>query len=321
MPGMRPAPASGDGSINSPSRRSSWPQPCPPGRRLAVVAPAAAVAPELLSPGVEWLRGAGYSVSLGPHVHGRHRYLAGTDAQRGQDLNDAIADDSVDGIIAARGGYGTMRILDAVDWDRWSQRRLPLVGFSDLTALQLALFRECGLVSYSGFAPAADVKAAQMPSKLTTSSFLNLLGQRQVGEVAGASICRDGEGRGVVLGGCLSLVVALLGTRWLPDLRGTILVLEDVGEDPYRIDRMLTQLRLAGVWEAVAGVVFGNFHNCPDPHGYFPELFAEVAGAVRGPVVYGAPYGHQADRVVLPIGADGTLCARDGAWRLTFSEP
>ena len=274
-----------------------------------------------MDPGIDWLASRGLRPRLGANAFERYRYLAGDDEARVSDFNAALASPGVGAIIAARGGYGTMRLLPRIDWDMWDSHPKPLVGFSDLTALQLALFTRCGLVSYSGFAPAADVSEKTKPPQMVSGSLLDLLVERRPTPLSGSGCTRSGHTRGTVLGGCLSLVACLLGTPWMPSLDGCILLLEDVGEDPYRIDRMLTQLGLASVWRQVSGVVFGQFHNCPDPHGYLEALYEEVAAQVDGPVVWGAPYGHQRERIVVPIGATAKLEARAGEWLLAFESP
>jgi len=200
---------------------------------------------------VRYLERLGYRIQLGRHVTERHGYLAGTDAQRAADLNAMLGDPQVRAVFALRGGYGTPRLLPWVDYRAVRRQPKILVGYSDLTALQLALFRRTGLVTFSGPMLGADLRPSLDP--YTEEHFWRLLTSRRT---AGALsnprnrpliVRRPGRAEGRLLGGNLSLLVSSLGTSFSPDYRDALLVLEDVDEHLHRLDRMFTQLRNAGV--------------------------------------------------------------------------
>src|SRR5262245_38730233 len=230
------------------------PRPLMPGDRVAVVAPAGPLDRESLDAGLRILAGR-YGVAWDPSLLSRARYLAGDDGRRGDELAAALADPSVDGVVAARGGYGSMRILSRV-WPSVnggppiSGSAKALVGFSDITALHAAL-QAARRVSIHG--PVVTQLGTQ-PSNVVARLFQILEdGTGPPAPLAGTPVV-GGIAEGPLLGGNLSIVTRLLGTPWLPNLTGAVLLLEDVGERPYRIDRMWTHLRLAGVLDRVVGL-------------------------------------------------------------------
>lgn len=292
-----------------------------PGDRVAVVAPAGPIDRESLDAGLRIL-GARYDVKWDASLLSRARYLAGDDARRGGELAAALADPGIRGIVAARGGYGSMRILSRV-WP--SANGCPpaighaklLVGFSDITALHAAL-QAGGCVSVHG--PVVTQLATQ-PSTVVERFFAILeQGTLLPAPVAGTPIV-GGVAEGPLLGGNLSIVTRLLGTPWLPDLTGAVLLLEDVGEKPYRIDRMWTHLGLAGVFERVAGLALGDFTDCEDPDGDFTlrDVVWNLAGETGLPCVGDLPVGHGAVNVPVALGARVRLDS--GAGVLAFLEP
>ncbi len=283
------------------------------GDTIGVVSPSGSISREKLNPGLNYLKSQGYSVRLGDSVFAEDRYLAGTDYNRAHDLNVLFADSSVNAIFAARGGYGSTRILDKIDYSVIVDNPKILVGFSDTTALQWGVFAETGLVTYTGFTLHPDATDDGVSSRVEDS----LWAQLKLGifdAVNGLRVIKHGSASGPLLAGCLSLVASLVGTRYFPDMAGAILVLEDVNEEPYRIDRMLTQLRLAGVFEVVSGVILGEFCGCTPEnpnHGHLGSIIDELVDWVDGPVLAGIPYGHGPDRVVLPIGAAAELTTEE----------
>jgi muramoyltetrapeptide carboxypeptidase len=275
--------------------------------------------------GVRYLEGMGYRVKLGRHVDAKHGYLAGTDAQRLEDLNGMIRDSTVRAIFAVRGGYGTPRLLPFIDYA--AARRDPkiVVGSSDFTGLQLALWRRAGLVTFSGPMVSTDFGGAVDP--YTEEQFWDLLtatrGRRWLRQPGGERLgmLRGGRVEGRLVGGNLSMVVSNLGTPYHPEYRGVLLVLEEVGEPLYRVDRMLTQLRNARVLERIGGLVFGEFTGCDSGPAGQPaltkrELFKEVSEWFSGPVAEGLAYGHVAAKLTLPIGGRVRLDAGRGRLEL-----
>ena len=252
-----------------PSRPVPLPRPLTPDSRVAVAAPASAAldarAPEA---GIAALRAEGLRVEaaydLGPPLG----YLAGADAARADALNALLRRDDLDAIVCLRGGYGLLRILDRVDYAAARAHPKLVVGYSDVTALHLALYAEAGVPGVSGPMVASDW--AHGLDAETAADFWRVAGGASGYAVRGPGgealrPLRDGEAEGVLLGGNLALTAALLGTPYLPDLTGAVLFLEDVGEPPYRIDGLLARLRLAGVLDKLGGLVFGMFTGADVP--------------------------------------------------------
>jgi len=286
---------------------------------IGLISPASApLPPEKIDKGARYLEGLGYRVKLGKHVAAQHGSFAGTDAQRLADLNAMLNDAQVKAIFAIRGGYGSPRLLPFVDYRAARRQPKIFVGFSDLTALQLALLRRVGLVTFSG--PLPGVEFWRKPDPYTEEHFWRLLtSARRVGPLPnpGRQPLRTrirGRAEGRLLGGNLSLLVSNLGTRFNPDFSGAILVLEDVGESFHRIDRMFAQLRNAGILDQIHGLVLGLFTGCKPgdsagPHLKLAEIFDEVLSWVKAPTVEGFQYGHVARKLTLPIGLRARLDA------------
>jgi muramoyltetrapeptide carboxypeptidase len=282
----------------------------PAGARVALVAPAGPLSgPEELDTSIANARSLGWEPVPGANVLARHGYLGGTDAERLQDLNAALADESVDAIWSARGGYGAMRLLPHVDWAALSRRPRALIGFSDVTALHAAASTRCGLVTYH--APTA--RGALTEFSRTSLARAVIEGSDPCGRAEGARTVRGGHTRGRLVGGNLALLAALAGTPYAPDYDGALLVLEDVGEPAYRIDRMLTQLRLSGALSTIAGLVVGHFTQPAPGHELSPHsldlLVAEAADVAGVPAIVGAPLGHIDDQWTIPLGATARLDA------------
>jgi muramoyltetrapeptide carboxypeptidase len=270
---------------------------------------------------VRYLEGMGYRVKLGRHVEAKHGYLAGTDAERLEDLNTMLGDRQARAIFALRGGYGSPRLLPFVDYAAVRRDPKIVVGSSDLTGLQLALWRRARLLTFSG--PMVEPDFGGVPDSYTEEQFWGLLtssrSRRWLRQPVGRRLTalRSGEVEGRILGGNLSLVVSNLGTPFSPRYEGALLVLEEVGEPWYRVDRMLTQLRNAGVLERAGGVVFGQFTDCRPGGPGRPSLTGkqvveEVTGWMEGPVVEGLQYGHVNSKLTLPLGVRARLDAGRG---------
>ena len=275
-----------------------------PGDTVGVVAPSGPFEPERLAAGLAYLRARGYRVREGASLYARERYLAGSDAARAEDLNGMFADAEVRAVFAARGGYGSARVLASLDYGAVRRDPKLLVGFSDTTALQLGLFARTGLVTYSGVTLCADVTESGMPPATERTLWDALVSGRHP-PVEGLQALKGGAAEGPLIGGCLSLIASLVGTPYLPDPTGALLFMEDVNEEPYRVDRMLNQLRMAGIFDRVAGVLFGQFAGCEPERatdGSVEAVLESLAGAIPCPVFCGLPYGHAPDRRVLPIG-------------------
>jgi len=278
---------------------------------IGVIAPGSPMKEERLQRGLEYLEKRGFRVVLGEHIRDQRGYLAGDDAARAEDFHRMVRDDHVRAIFCARGGYGTPRLLPWIDYDLVRRNPKILVGYSDITALQCALFRETGLVSFSG--PMVAVEMGKGLDPFTEEFFWRMLMSREpLGPVhlpAGQQlkVLRDGVATGRLIPANISILSGLLGTPYLPELREAILFLEEITEEPYRVDRYLTQFRLAGLFEQVRGLVFGQFIDCvpKDPESptlTVEEILQDLAGKVRVPVLASFPYGHGDGKLTLPMG-------------------
>lgn len=298
------------------------PPPLGEGSRVDVVSPAGPVTPELLEPGLKVLRDWNLRVEVTANVYGRHApgYLAGDDRQRLQSVQAALANPETDAVIFSRGGYGTMRLLDRLDLAPLADAPKLLVGFSDLTALHLYAAGRHRLPTLH--APVVKSLRLHEAGDRSMEALRDaLFGRRAEGfEVEGLRCVRSGTASGRVLGGNLTLVVHMLASPYCPDLNGAILLLEDVGEEDYRLDRMLTALRLSRKAARPAAIALGEFSDC---HGAYVEadeldgFVATLAAEFDCPVVAGFPSGHGTDNLAVPMGVQATLEAGESS-RLVF---
>jgi len=282
------------------------------GDTVLLVSPSGPSRPERVERGIDMLASWGLQVRAAPHAFDRTGYLAGPDEDRLADLNLAFRDPEVRGVLCTRGGYGAQRIVDGIDLAAVRADPKVVLGFSDITALQLALWRGARLVTVHGpgaawLAERTGPASAESLRRAIMSDQPAVLTVRPEEETAPV---RMGAGvvTGTLLGGNLSLLAATVGTRDMPDLTGTILLIEDVDEPPYKVDRMLLHLRRSGALAAVAGVAVGQFTNCAD--GWptsIVDVLAEHLGALDVPVVGGLPIGHGKDQLTVALGARATL--------------
>ena len=285
-----------------------------PGDRVAVVAPGGPIDRERLERGADKLRALGLQLVYDDGLFARDGYLGGTDAHRLRQLQTALDDDSLAGGWAARGGYGVTRLLTRLRLRGLRERPKLLCGFSDITGLHAAL-AALGLGSVHG------PNVGQV-SELTEGAFAQLretlFSSLPPPALEGASPVAPGVARGLLLGGNLTLLASLCGTGHLPSFAGAVLLLEDIGERPYRLDRCLTQLRNAGALEGVRGLALGAFVGCEErdtKEGVGP-VFAELAQLLAVPAAIGFPVGHLDDNWAVPLGGEVELDADKG--RLTF---
>ena len=273
-----------------------------PGSRVALIAPAGPLASEEeLEQSIRNAKALGWEPVVGEYANAREGYFAGADDMRLRDFLRALDDQSIDGIWCVRGGYGAMRLLPELDVSHVSFAGKPLVGFSDITALH-ALWQRAGVVSYHGptaRAPLTEFSRDWMVSALQTRDSLHLTSEAM-------QTITGGRATGRLAGGNLALLAALCGTPWQVNLRNAIVIIEDIGEAVYRLDRMLVQLRLAQAFEGCAGIIFGQFTNCPeqteDGARTILSIIEETAAAVGVPVVANAPFGHIQEQWTLPLG-------------------
>jgi muramoyltetrapeptide carboxypeptidase len=284
------------------------------GDAVAIVAPAGPFDREGLAPGLEVLA-ARYRVVLDEGLLARSRYLAGDDARRQAELAAALADDGARAVFAARGGYGSMRLLPKLRAEGLAPKLV--VGFSDITAVHLAL-QAAGWVSLHG--PVVTQLGSQPPDVVARLHHLLESVDAAAAPLAGETLVA-GVAEGPLVGGNLSVLTRLLGTPYLPALDGAVLLLEDVGERPYRLDRMWTHLGLAGVFDRVRGIALGQFTGCEEPEADYgsAEVLANLAAGTGLPCLAGLPIGHGEVNQPVPLGCRVRLDATAG--RLVFLEP
>ena len=276
------------------------------GDALGIVAPAGPVDRERLQRGMRVLTDWGLEPRLAQHAQDRSGLFAANDADRAADLAAAFADRGQRAVLYARGGYGTTRLLPRLDLAKVRRSGKLLAGYSDITALGLALSRESPFPYL--YAPNVDDLAGQPPVFDAASYRAGLFGQHPGGrqEVGGLTSLRGGKADGIVLGGCLSLIVTLVGTPFEASFDGRVLFLEEVNEEPYRIDRMLTHLATAGRLDGLAGLLVGQLVSCDRGTGVdgptAEDVMASFADRIDGPVLLGLPAGHGPDRQTIPLG-------------------
>ena len=282
---------------------------------ISVIAPASFALPERVERGLEALRALGYRPKLSEHALQRGPlYFAGSVEQRLAGLHAAFADESTSAVMCLRGGYGSNYLLGGLDLELISKHPKPLFAYSDLTGVQLRLLDQLGLPAFHGPMAAADF---HLPDGIHWESFRAALEGRRysVGAAEGLRTLRPGQARGRLYGGCLSILVSLLGTPWEPRTEDTLLFLEDNGAKPYQIDRMLWQLRHASKLEGVRGIVFGEMVDCVSV-GAAPELVEDaILSALEGfegPIAIGLRSGHVSrQNVTLTLGVEAELTVGD----------
>ncbi|MGW7065572.1 S66 peptidase family protein [Streptomyces sp. NPDC054855] len=293
-----------------------------PGARVAVVAPSGPLPEERLQAGLDILRGWDLEPVVAPHVLDRHPrldYLAGTDAGRARDLQDAWCDPSVAAVLCARGGYGALRMVESLDWAAMRAAGPKVfVGYSDITTLHEAFAARLGLATLHGPMVAAMdfLKSDRAQEHLRATLFA----PEQVQVIAsGGTALVPGRARGVTLGGCLCLLASDVGAPGVrTSARGGLLFLEDIGEETYRLDRYLTQLLRAGWLEGVRGIALGSWVDC-ETYDTVRALLLDRLGGLGVPIVEEFGFGHCDGALTVPFGLEGELDAEKGT--LTLETP
>jgi muramoyltetrapeptide carboxypeptidase len=291
------------------------------GDAVAVVAPASNLKADYLARGVAELERLGFRARYEPGILDKARYTAGDDRRRAAELTQAFADPEIKAVWAARGGYGSMRLFDLLDEDLIGRSPKIFIGYSDMTALSLYFYRRFGWVTFHGPMAAKDLAGGEEHYDRETL-IKALTGASPLGEIRSnkTEMLHHGAGgrvTGRLLGGCLSLIIAMMGAPDELDTRGSILFLEDTATRPYVIDRMLQQLKLSGKFDEVRGIVFGEMTDCVQhaDQGYrIQDVLAECTADLNIPVMFGLPSGHSlSGNLTLPLGVTATLDADCGA--------
>jgi muramoyltetrapeptide carboxypeptidase len=280
---------------------------------VGIISPAWIPEPGRLNAGIKYLESRGFNVKKGLNLDKRFGYFSGTDEERIADLHQMYSDPDVDIILCSRGGWGGLRLIENLDYDLIAKNPKPLIGYSDITTLQLAIWKKTAVPSYSG--PMAGV---EMGKGIHPFSERHLWGQlfnnKNNYELnissTSAQIKVNGTASGTLLGGCLSLVCHLLGTPYSPEYEGSVLVLEDVGEQPYKIDRYLAHLKQAGIFDKINALILGEFLDCEDEDEKsftVEDLFDQYFSNVHFPVIQNFPYGHGNVKFSMPVGLTSSL--------------
>ncbi len=303
-------------AASEPSQTLIKPRQLMVGDTVGLISPASVIEREELTTVVEFLTAYGFQVKLGKHVLDQYGYLAGRDADRAADVNAMFADDRVQAILTLRGGWGCNRILPLLDYDLIRRHPKILMGYSDITSLLLAIYARSGVVTFHG------------PVGISTWNWFSLNYVERILLKKEAILLQNlsshrvetitpGKTRGRLLGGNLSVLAALVGSPYLPTWKNTILFVEEVGEEIYRVDRMLTQLKLAGILDQLAGFIFAGCFDCPEEEDHEPTLtLTQVLSALIKPLGIpawqGSMIGHLKNKFTVPLGVEVEIDAEQG---------
>ncbi len=294
------------------------------GDMIGLVAPASPSEASKVEKAIAYLEKQGFKVKPGKSVYGSRGYLAGSDELRACDLNHMFEDDDVDAIFCLRGGYGSQRILDMIDFELISHKPKIFMGFSDITALLNAVYQQCGLITFHGPMGGDFAGGLGKPTKAAMKKALEC--DEPIGELLNPDIpevLSEGVAKGRLVGGNLSIVAASMGTSYEIDTKNNILLLEDVFEEPYSIDRMLNHLRLAGKLEDAAGIVLGNWGDVqpeePEKSLSLEEVLEDAFRDIGKPVLTGYKIGHCKPNLTVPIGAMAELDTAGRSFRILES--
>ena len=277
-----------------------------PGARIGIVAPAGPYDDETFGRGVRVLEKMGFEVFVPPQLLEAKGYLAGSDRRRAQFVNELFADKSIDAVMCARGGYGSIRILPLLDYPTLADNPKVFIGFSDITVLLNVLNNRCGMATFHGpvvtsLADSSDESRIALLQAVSSDTGCEV-------KVPGGTAVKGGSGTGAVCGGNLTTLCHLVGTPYVPSFTNKILFLEDRAEAPYRIDRMLVHMKLAGCFENLAGIVLGSFEDCGSMESIL-NIVSEIFAPYPIPILAGFDAGHGKNNITIPVGVEATLDA------------
>lgn len=283
------------------------------GDTIGVISPAGPPDPQNLDHAVDWLKQLGFPVRIGRYVRNENGYLAGSDQERLSDFHEMFADDTVRAIICSRGGYGSARFADQIDFNLIRCHPKIFWGYSDITYLHTAIRQKTGLVTFHGAMLASDWGPGDVPllSKQLFSQLLQPAPLKYDEHVSELQVIADGSAEGTLVGGNLSLLVSTLGTPFEIDTKNKLLLIEDIGEAPYRVDSMLNQLRLSGKLDQAAAFIIGNFHLDQPAEGAaapsFDQVFKTYFSSSGKPAMSGFMIGHCRPNFSVPLGTEALL--------------
>ncbi len=298
------------------------------GDLIGIISPASSTDDfSLIESGTKYIEGLGYRTTTGPNVGKSRGYLAGTDKERIEDIHSMFSNKKVKAIICLRGGYGAIRLLDKIDYRLIRNNPKIFIGFSEITALQMAFLKKAGLISFAG--PMVVPNFSKDVSLFTEERFWGIItsvkkaGKLKYPELEKLPNINPGKTIGRIIGGNLSVFTSLIGTKYLPELTDKILLIEDISEPPYKIDRMLNQMRLNRIFKKISGVIIGQFIDCNEPDKQkrsltIDEVIIDYLKQTNLPTVYNFPHGHIQDFITVPFGLKIKLNASKG--HLEFME-
>lgn len=286
---------------------------------IGIIAPSAGLQDKDLTATLNYFQKIGLKVKLAPNLNSQYRYMAGTDQERADSINQMFADKDVKALFCIRGGAGSTRILDRLNYELIKENPKPIIGLSDSTALQNALFTKTKTPSLTGFLPLYDFNNKDI-DPLVSSSLEDALFTDKHTIYAGSGHIA-GTAEGTLIGGCLSVLCYLCGTPYFPDLKDKILLLEDIGEKTYKIDLMLNQLKQQKNFHKLKGLIFGKFTDClvsSPEDGNIEDCIKDFTIGLNIPVITNFDYGHTSSRYVLPLGIPVNLAAKKNTCTLSW---
>jgi len=299
------------------------------GDTIGVIAPGSPVNHVLVARGTAYLEELGYTIRTGKYLFGEKGYLAGSDWERADDVHRMFFDSDIKAIILARGGYGSVRLLELLDYDIIRNNPKIFSGYSDATSLQCALLKRAGLITFSGPMVAQDFGSDSVDSATSGHFWDVLTGKPEAGNFAeyfpdDFEVLYPGSAEGRIICGCLTVLTGITGTAYCPDLNNAILILEDIGEEPYRLDRAFMTLKHHGVFEKISGLVLGQFVDCRaskqhDRHISVPDIVAPIVRELRIPTMANLSYGHISGKLTIPFGSTAVIDTESRAFHLTES--
>lgn len=277
-----------------------------PGDTIGVCAPSAQFDPQKFSTGIKLIQSMGYKVKIPKEIFEKKRYLAGDDVLRANIINQLFSDSDIKAIICARGGFGAMRLLDYLDWKLINKNPKLFIGFSDICSILLSILdKTCGRIkneAYNMVIHGPTVLSLANAAKKTIESFQDTIqGRFSKIQIVKEKVLNHGKTRGILKGGNISTISHLLGTKFQPDFKNCVLFLEDIGEPAYKIDRMLSQMQMAGMFSKIRGVITGSFEKCANDH-YLHEILLEIFKDYNIPIITGIDAGHGKINLCLPMG-------------------
>ena len=287
------------------------PKPLKIGDTVGLIGTSSPTDSDRIEPSIKALENLGLKVILGESCYASHGYLSGKDELRAKDINEMFRNPDIKGVFCIRGGYGAARLLDLIDFEIIKANPKVFVGYSDVTALHIAINQMCNLITFHGPMPSTELYKG-IDGYTMEYYLMNIFEGKPLGFIQAPGTMKirtlvSGYCEGILTGGNLSLVASSIGTKYEIDTRGKVLFLEEVDEEPYRVDRMILQLKQSGKLDSAAGIILGYFTNCiaeePERSLSLREVFEELIVPLKKPTIYNFPCGHTLPTVTLPLGA------------------